>query len=124
MKPVHARIRYPLLSAILGALVLLAACAPQTATVANTTLPHIFSVRTDGDRISIQGRYLGDGAGGIDAGNYVLLATNANAEGGLIYPTTSWSSNRIELVVPASVNARHIFVVVDGTRSNGLIVNR
>ena len=124
MKPFPRLTRLSWLSAAAAILLLVAACAPQAANVYNTVMPQIFSIRSQGDSLFIQGRYLGSGQGSIEAGNYVLIGANALAEGGMVYPAVSWTNSRIEVPVPAAQNLGHVFVYVDGVPSNGLPVNR
>ncbi len=124
MKPYPRLTRLSRLIAAAAIVLLAAACAPQAANVSNTVLPHIFSIRSEGDSLFIQGRYLGSGQGSVEAGNYVLIGANALKEGGLVYPASSWTNTRIEVPVPSTQNLGHVFVYVDGVPSNGLPVNR
>ncbi len=119
-------VRKPALTLItvLLASLLLAACAPQARTVATSVLPTIFNLKLDGDQLLIQGRYLGNGIGGIAAGNYVLLGADANGAGGLAYEADSWSDSRITLTVPADAPTGILFVLADGQRSNQLTWSR
>src|SRR5690554_262230 len=98
--PVNVKFR-KLLPVLLPLLLVFAACAPQAQTVANTVMPQIFSIRTDGNTLLIQGRYLGDGAGGYDAGNYVLVGADMMGIGGRAYQPSTWSNSRLEVTVAA-----------------------
>lgn len=109
---------------LLLASLLLAACAPQARTVATSVLPTIFNVKLDGDQLLIQGRYLGSGIGGTEAGNYVLLGADATGAGGLAYQADTWSDSRITLTVPADAPTGILFVVADGQRSNQMTWSR
>ncbi len=113
-----------LLPVLLLLLPVLAACAPQAQTVANTVLPQIYNLHVDGNTLSIQGRYLGTGEGGYDAGNYVLVGADMYGVGGRAYAPGSWSNSRIEVTIAANDPGRTLFVVVDGVRSNVLTINR
>ena len=106
------------------ALFLLAACAPQAQTVATSVLPQIFSVKADGDTITIQGRYLGTGQGGYEAGNYVLVGADMNGIGGNAYTATSWTNTHIQVTLTSTEPSGTVHVVVDGQRSNALTINR
>ena len=117
------RFRISLLLPLLASL-LLAACAPQALTVANSVLPQIFSVRSDGGTVTVQGRYLGTGQGGYEAGNYVLIGADSAGIGGRAYTPTSWTNTHLELTVTPDENSGLIFVVVDGQFSNALTLNR
>lgn len=105
-------------------LVTLAACAPQAQTVANTVLPQIFNLKVDGNVLNIQGRYLGTGQGGYDAGNYVLVGADMYGIGGRAYQPSSWTNSRIQVTIAENDPGRTLFVVVDGQRSNVLTINR
>ena len=113
----------PFLLVLLTAL-LLVSCAPKARTVATSVLPSIFSVRLVDGELHIQGRYLGSGIGGIEAGNYVLLGADSGGDGGLAYRADSWSDRRIVLTPPADAPTGILFVVADGQRSNQLTWSR
>jgi hypothetical protein len=103
-------------------LVLLSACAPSI-TIENTVVPQLFSAKIDGDIVKLQGRYWGDGASGASEASYVLLGADVNGDGGVAVRANSWSTTRIEASVPANAGFGFVFVVVDGTKSNGLPLN-
>lgn len=113
-----------LLSLFLLAGLLLAGCAPQARTVANSVMPQIFNARYADGQLHLQGRYLGHGSGGIDAGHYVLLGADVDGTGGLAYEATSWSDSRVTVSVPADAPTGNVFVVAGGQRSNQLTWRR
>ncbi len=120
MKPVSRNIL-----AITAALVIMfvAACAPQVNNVSDTVLPQLFNVRVDPEdntRISLQGRYFGPES----ETSHVLVGADMNRNGGVVHPVVSWTGNRIELRVSRDLSLGYIFVIVDGTPSNGLPANR
>src|SRR5690625_1126765 len=99
-----------LLSLFLLAGLLLAGCAPQARTVANSFMPQIFKARYADGQLHLQGRYLGHGSGGIDAGHYVLRGGDVDETGGLDYDATSWSYSREDGSVPADGPTGNVFV--------------
>jgi hypothetical protein len=103
-------------------LMLLSACAPSI-TIENTVVPQLFSAKVDGDTIKLQGRYWGDGMNGSSEASYVLLGADVNGDGGVAVRANSWSTSRIEASIPANAGFGFVFVVVDGTKSNGLPLN-
>lgn len=106
-------------------LTLLAACAPAARPENNVrpTLVSATAPQLDGELLLLQGRYFGDGRNGDPEASYVLVATDANGEGGVRTRVESWSPSRITLRVPAGAGYGYVFVVVDGVHSNGLPVN-
>ncbi len=121
--PVKVNFRQ-LITVLLPLLLILGACAPQTQTVANTVLPTIFSIKVEGDTLLIQGRYLGAGEGGYEAGNYVLVGADMMGVGGRAYQPSSWSNSRLEVTIAANDPGRTVYVSVDGQLSNVLPFNR
>ena len=108
---------------ILALLVLLlSACAPSL-TIENTVVPQLFSAKVDGDSVKLQGRYWGDGMNGASEASYVLLGADVNGEGGVAVRVSSWSTSRIEASIPDGAGFGFVFVVVNGTKSNGLPLN-
>ncbi len=103
-------------------LLLLAACAPKL-TIENTVVPQLFSAKVDGDTVKLQGRYWGDGMSGGSETSYVLLGADVNGDGGVAIRASSWSTSRIEASVPEGAGFGFVFVVVNGTKSNGLPLN-
>lgn len=97
------------------AALMLAACAPS-AQVATNVIPTLISVRSDAGQVVLQGRYFG---GGHD-GSRVVVAANADGEGGVDATVRSWSPTRIVFDAPSGLAAGFVFVVVDGVSSNGL----
>jgi hypothetical protein len=103
-------------------ILLLAACAPKL-TIENTVIPQLFSAKVDGDTVQLQGRYWGDGMNGASENSYVLMGADVNGDGGVAVRANSWSTTRIEATIPANAGFGFVFVVVDGTKSNGLPLN-
>jgi hypothetical protein len=103
-------------------LLLLSACAPSI-TIDNTVVPQLFSAKIDGSTVNLQGRYWGDGAGGASEASYVLLGADVNGIGGVAVRADSWSTTRISAPIPEGAGFGFVFVVVDGTKSNGLPLN-
>jgi hypothetical protein len=103
-------------------MLLLAACAPSI-TIENTVVPQLFSAKADGDTVQLQGRYWGDGMSGASENSYVLMGADVNGDGGVAVRANSWSTTRIEASIPANAGFGFVFVVVDGTKSNGLPLN-
>jgi hypothetical protein len=101
---------------------LLAACAPSI-TIENTVVPQLFSAKVDGDTVKLQGRYWGDGMNGGSESSYVLLGADVNGDGGVAVRANSWSTTRIEASIPENAGFGFVFVVVGGTKSNGLPLN-
>lgn len=105
-------------------LFILAACAPPQTSVATNVLPTIFSVRTEGNGILIQGRYLGTGAGGAAAGNYVEVGADLDGRNGTAYEAAEWSDKRVRLTLPASLPSGSVRVFAGGRPSNILPLSR
>ncbi len=103
-------------------LLLLSACAPSI-TIENTVVPQLFSAKVDGSNVKLQGRYWGDGVSGGSETSYVLLGADVNGDGGVAVRANSWSTTRIEASVPEGAGFGFVFVVVNGTKSNGLPLN-
>lgn len=103
-------------------LLLLSACAPSI-TIENTVVPQLFSAKVDDNVVKLQGRYWGDGANGGSEASYVLLGADVNGDGGVAVRANSWSTTRIEASIPENAGFGFVFVVVDGTKSNGLPLN-
>jgi hypothetical protein len=103
-------------------LMLLSACAPSL-NIETNVIPQLFSAKVDGDIIKLQGRYWGDGMNGTSEASYVLIGADVNGDGGVAVRANSWSTTRIEASIPEGAGYGHVFVVVDGTRSNGLPLN-
>lgn len=116
----------PLLAIVVVALALwLGACAPAT-TVENNVQPTVIAVSGCGagscpDTLVVQGRYLGDGAGGENS--YLLVGADINGYGGFAVDTTLWTPTRIEAPMPQDAGYGYVFVVVDGVRSMGMPAN-
>lgn len=119
MRSFRIRLLVPLLLLLLAA-----ACAPQQQTVATNVLPTIFSVRTDGNDILIQGRYLGTGPSGTDGRNYVEIGADLKGNGGTAYEAAEWSDKRIRLTLPDTLASGSVRVFVDGQPSNILPLSR
>jgi len=102
----------------------LVACTP-TAAVSQNVIPTLVSVTVPNGtgNVVLQGRFFGDGQGGASENSYVLVGANMSGEGGMRVETTSWTTSRIEFAVPAGAGSGFVFVVVDGTSSNGLPVS-
>jgi hypothetical protein len=103
-------------------LLLLASCAPKL-TIENTVVPQLFSAKVDGNTVNLQGRYWGDGMNGSSESSYVLLGADVNGDGGVAVRANNWSTTRIEASVPEGAGFGFVFVVVNGTKSNGLPLN-
>lgn len=98
------------------AALMLTACVPS-AEVAMNVVPTLISVKASGGQVVLQGRYFGRG----QEGSHVLVAADADGEGGAVVPSvTSWNSNRIVFSAPSGLAPGFVYVVVDGVRSNGL----
>ena len=123
MTPVKVKFRQ-LLPVLLPLLLVLAACAPQAQTVANTVMPQIFNLKPYGNTLLIQGRYLGNGTGGYEAGNFVLVGADMMGTGGRAYQPDSWTNSRIEVTIAANDPGRTVFVSVGGQLTNVLTINR
>ena len=117
---------------VLLLLILLSACMPQAQQergvgIEQNVLPTLFSVtvpQREGDRLILQGRYLGDGRGGEADESYVILGADVRGNGGIRIKPGDWSPSRITLGrIPQGVGYGHVFVVVDGVRSNGIPAN-
>lgn len=119
-RPSHRGIPALLLASII---MLAAACAPPAAVQQRVT-PMVISVKPADGQLHIQGRYFGSGAGGHEAGNYLVAGATAQGEGGFILSPTSWTSTHISAPLPTGVNPGFVFVFVDGHRSTGLPVNQ
>ncbi len=103
-------------------LLLLSACAPKL-TIENTVVPQLFSAKADGASVKLQGRYWGDGMSGGSETSYVLFGADVNGDNGVAVRANSWSTTRIEASVPEGAGFGFVFVVVNGTKSNGLPLN-
>ena len=102
---------------------LIASCAPKI-TVENNVIPTIYSITPrDNGTILIQGRYLGDGAGGQAEDSYVKLGTDVNCSEGQAVRANSWTPSRIEATVPAGTGFGFVCVIVHGVQSNALSAN-
>lgn len=116
--------RLSLVATVLVAL-LLGACAP-TVTVQDNVLPTLISVTVppaaDGP-VVLQGRYFGDGFGGMSDDSYVIVGADISGDEGMRVTPSSWSTTRIEFAIPEGAGSGFIYVVVDGVRSNGIPAN-
>lgn len=103
------------------ALLALTACAPSAAVVSNV-VPSLVSVQLpeDGGAIVLQGRYFGDGEGGMAEGSHVLVGAKADCSEGTVVAADAWSPNRIEFTDPGGVGAGFVCVSVAGSLSNSL----
>lgn len=104
---------------------ILSACDPVTR-VENNVLPTLYSTsvpQSEGEPLVLQGRYFGNGSSSEDAESYVLLGADISGQGGVIVRPEDWNAKRIRVDVPENVGPGFVFVVVNGTRSNGLPAN-
>ncbi|MGL4609932.1 MAG: hypothetical protein ACRCYY_09650 [Trueperaceae bacterium] len=115
-------INFKLFSFVAFLVMLLGACAPKL-TIENTVVPQLFSAKVTENTIKLQGRYWGDGANGAAEASYVLIGADVNGDGGVAVRAKSWSTTRIEAVIPKDAGFGFVFVVVNGAKSNGLPLN-
>lgn len=109
----------------LFSLILLSACTPRTA-IQDNVVPVLYLItpaQAVGDLVTLQGRYFGDGQGGMADNTYVILGADINSSGGVRISPSSWTPSKITFTMPESVGYGYVFVVVDGQRSNGLPAN-
>jgi len=102
----------------------LAACAPQ-ARIEKNVIPTLISVNINeaNKTLTLQGRYFGDGQGGMNSGSYIILGADINAKGGIRVAPSTWTASKITLSIPDGAGRGYAFVVVKGMRSNGLPAN-
>lgn len=109
---------------VLGLVItLMTSCAPATG-IQSTVRPMIISITPKDGQLFIQGRYFGTGAGGAEAGNYVLAGADSRGEGGYVLTADSWTATHITAQLPGNPELGFVFVVVGGTQSTGLPVNQ
>lgn len=116
-------LRFSLLSLL--SLILLSACTPRTA-IQDNVVPVLYLItpaENVGDLVTLQGRYFGDGQGGVAEDTYVILGSDINSNGGVRISPSSWTPSKITFTMPEGVGYGYVFVVVDGHRSNGLPAN-
>ena len=110
---------------LLMSIVFLGACAPSQ-TIENNVIPTLFSVKrpsNTGQTLLLQGRYFGDGQNFQATDSYVILGADINGKGGVEVIPTAWSTTKLNVTIPENAGAGFVFVVVDGTKSNGLPAN-
>lgn len=110
---------------MIASIALLGACAPSQ-TIENNVVPTLFSVTrpaNTGQMLHLQGRYFGDGKNFQSQNSYVILGADVNGKGGVQVTPTAWSTSKISVQIPANAGAGFVFVVIDGTKSNGLPAN-
>ena len=110
-----------------GLLGSLSACAPRVADIQYVTLtPTIYAAKTPvtiGQKATIQGRYLGGLSSGI-----LIIGADEYGNNGLVVPNeniVSWTAQKIEFIVPATMNrgGSWVFVKVGDILSTGLLFN-
>ena len=100
---------------------MLSACDPAVR-VENNVLPTLYSTtvpQSQGEPLVLQGRYFG----GQSAESYVILGADISGQGGVVVRPEDWNAKRIRVDVPENAGPGYVFVVVNGTRSNGLPAN-
>ena len=109
----------------IGLMIGLMSCAPKVE-IQRNVIPSLLSVTVPqqrGGQVVLQGRYFGDGQGGLAENSYVVLGADSNAQGGVRISPNSWSPSKILLDVPTGAGHGFVFVVVDGVISNGVPAN-
>jgi hypothetical protein len=105
------------------ATIALTACTPQVS-IENNVIPQLYSAKVNDDSVVLQGRYFGDGQGGLSENSYVVVAGDVNCENGLAVRASSWSPSNVEIKgIPQSAGYGFTCVVVDGIKSNALPIN-
>lgn len=113
------------LIAILGAGLLLVACAPSFDL--ETQVPvQVLSVKVPqeaGGTIIIQGRNLGDGRTGGEDENFILFTRKSDSREGERLQVGSWSPQRVEAVSPSEAGNGWLVIVANGVFSEAFPVS-
>ncbi|MEZ4631442.1 MAG: hypothetical protein R2880_12175 [Deinococcales bacterium] len=112
------------LGLMLGLILSLGACAPK-AQIQSNVIPTLISVNIDEatGNLSLQGRYFGDGQGGLNGGSYVIVGADIYGNGGIRVAPSTWTASKLTLPIPSGAGRGYAFVVVKGVKSNGLPAN-